>query len=343
MNYFFGYTPTLVREVNWTFSLNHLFLFLVVCAAFAALYFGLHAKTERGKRITKLVLASVLAVFEIGRYIFFVLQYRAAVGSLAGFNWVGTIPFSQCGIMSITMSIILFISALKRTPSGTVMQFFYNLLFGVGLIGGVLTFTTNDNLNGWFSILHWRNIQTIVVHLLLVFVPIYLIKIGEFRPRMKNLWMIAVGYLSIGIISMTGSQIAGDNFAYALGIYVIFETVGIDWITIPFPWHLLPLLGAMMLLAAALYLPFEIYHRKKHGKDQKPIIQNTRFHIARFVTFIGGYISTLVLLLVIPQAFNATPIVSWLGLVCLVPLPILIGVVLLSWHFKGRALTRSMI
>ena len=311
MNYFFGFEST--GQYEFLYNLNHLIFLLLVIGALFALFFGLHAKTGKGIRITKIVLASVMALLEGGRYTYLMVYYFSTHGS---FDWVGRIPFSMCGQMSITTIIILYVSAFRKT-NGRILQYFYNILLGCALWGGVLTFGSPQIINGEFSIMHFRNFQTTVIHIMLIFIPVYLIKIGELQVRLKNFWIIAVGYLAIGIISMTGAQISGNNFAYALYIDLLR-----DWnIYIPFPWHLPPIFLTMLVLPGICYSIFEAIYRKSNPQLTmgKPLSNQQRLILS------CSFILSFTLHLAISSLLGAAPVANWLGLVCIIPLGVLIG------------------
>ncbi|MCL2362799.1 MAG: YwaF family protein [Defluviitaleaceae bacterium] len=311
MNYFFGFEST--GQYEFIYNLNHLVLVLLVIGALFALYFGLHAKTDKGIRITKTVLASTMLFFEGGRYIYLMIYYSSIHSS---FDWIGRIPFSMCGIMSITTIAVLYVSAFHKT-NGRTMQLFYNILFGCAMWGGILTFGSPEIINGEFSIMHFRNFQSIFIHIMLIFAPIYLIKIGELKVRLKNFWMVAVGYLAIGIISMTGSQTTGNNYANALYIDMIR-----GWnIHIPFPWHLPPMFLALLVVPAVYYCVFEFAYKKWNPLPA----QSKQFSKGQWTILSCGFILSFALILLIPSWLGATPIENGLGLLCLVPLGTLIA------------------
>ena len=322
MNYFFGFEST--GQYEFLYNLNHLILVFLVIMALFALFFGLHSKTDKGVRITKIVLASVMAFFEVGRYIYRMIYSFSIYGS---FDWLGTIPFSMCGMMSITMIFVLYVSAFRKA-GGKAMQIFYNILFGCAMWGGILTFGSPQMVNGEFSIMHFRNFQTIAIHIMLIFVPIYLIKIGEFQVRLKNFWMVAVGYLFIGIVSMVGSQINGYNYANALYIELLK-----DWnIYIPFPWHLPPMFLAMLVIPAVYYSFFEIIYRKKnlHTAESK------EFSKRQWLIFGCGFLLSFALLLLISLLIGGELAASWLGLLCLIPFVALIASIWFAFNCKTQ-------
>jgi len=324
MNYFFGFEST--GQYEFLYNLNHLILGLLVIGALFALFFGIHAKTEKGIRITKIVLASVMVFFEGGRYLYLMIYGFQVYGN---FDWLGTVPFSMCGMMSITMIVVLYVSAFRKTR-GHWMPVFYNILLGCALWGGVLTFVSPQMINGEFSIMHFRNFQSIIIHIMLIFVPIYLIKIGELQVRLRNFWMVAVGYLSIGIISMTGSQINDNNFAYAMYIDML-----IDWnINIPFPWHLPPMFFAMLLVPAIYYSIFEFVYWKRNPQAT----ESKQFSKRQWLILGCGYALSFALTLLISSLLGATPVANGLGLLCIVPLGILFASIGFMFNHEAQNL-----
>ena len=315
MNYFFGFDVRLAEAVEYSFNLNHLFLLLGTVGIILAMYFGIHTKTKKGIKITKIVLASVLIVFELGRSIYNYLLYTGHYGmQFSDIFWSQMLPLaSVCGTMCVFTIVVLFVSAFKK-EQGTVMQFLFNILLGTALAGGVLTFITPQMVDGSIPILHWRNAQTLVVHMLIIFVPLYLIKIGELKMRLGNIWIPAVGFIMAGMVTMTVSQIGGTNNAFQLVVQELTD-MGIH---IPFPWHLPIMLAFMFLFPLSIYGGFAIFGRKE--PREKPVIVNEKLYKLSLATIIGGVVFSTFLYLFIPSMFPTRPILSWVGLVCVIPL-----------------------
>ena len=250
MDYFFGFDSNLAQDIDWFFNINHLFLILWVVGFIVLCCFLFHSKSEKGKKITKLSLAVILFVLEVGRTIYKLVAHKQANGTLEGFNWWWNISFQMCAIMCWTTIITLVLSAFLKKEN-KFLQFLYNILFGCAMLGGILTFCYPDCLTANKPFLHFVNIQTVTVHALLIFVPIYLIKIKEFKVEIKNLWKVVAGYAYIGCVSMTASLISGNCFAYALK-FDLFD------LGVPFPWHLPVVMILLLAVDAVIYGAFEI-------------------------------------------------------------------------------------
>ena len=364
MNYFFSFTPTTIGQPDdFIFTLNHLMLAFVVVAVLCALFFGLHAKSKKGQRITLLVIACTILTLELGRIIWIILHRTRYLDM--GFDmafWVRAIPFSVCGIMSFTTLTTLLVSFFKKDTQSRGLQLFYNILLGTALTAGVMAFIIPQLVLHHFSLLHFRNFQTIVNHIFLIFVPIYLIKIGWLKVRMKNLWMPAVGFIGVGSILMTGSQVSGQNLGEAL-YSAVPEMAGL---TIAFPWHYLFIFSVVFLLPTGVFGVFEwLYKRKGRGvkvaeaietcdsaqatQDEVSVPTVTSSTVAWYKDknaciyasmIFGTVLLGLLALLLIPMSFSISPITSGLGLLCLIPLCILIGGIYAALYVRQKLDTR---
>ena len=262
MNYFFGYETKLAQGIDWFFNVNHLMLILFIAGFIVLCSFLFSAKSDKGKRITKLALAAVLIVLEVGRTIYKYKMHVYNGGTAKDFNWWWNISFQMCAIMCWTTIVTLILSAFLKKDN-KLLQFLYNILFGCALVGGVLTFAYPDCLTEDRAFLHFVNIQTVIVHALLIFVPIYLIKIKEFKVEIKNIWKTLAGYVAVGCIAMSASLISGNNFAFSLK----FDMIDLG---LPFPWHLPVVMLVLFGIDVVLYGSFEIVRliKKKMNKQQ---------------------------------------------------------------------------
>lgn len=267
MNYFFGFDTKLNGKIDWFFNFNHLFLITFVVGFIVACLFLFHAKSEKGKKVTKISLACILAVLEIGRTVYKLAEHLASNGTMANFNWWWNISFQMCAIMCWTTVITLVLSAVLKKDN-KILGYLYNILFGCAMLGGALTFCYPDCMSADRAFLHFVNIQTVVVHSLLIFVPIYLIKIGEFKVEFKNIWKVFVGFILVGSLAMTASLISGQNFAYSLKFNLI--NLGIA-----FPWHLPVVMMLLFAMDLLLYGSFELVRLigRKLKKQEKIIIE----------------------------------------------------------------------
>lgn len=327
MNFFFGFDVRLKEAIDWFFNLNHLFLLLWVAGFIVLCCFLFHAKSEKGKRATKISLAVILFVLEVGRTIYKYLMHVHNGGTASDFNWWWNISFQMCAIMTWTTIVTLILSACLKKEN-RFLQYLYNILFACAMIGGILTFCYPDLLSADRPFLHFENIQTVTVHALLIFVPIYLIKIKEFKVEFKNFWKVFVGYVFIGCVSMTASLISGNNFAYALN----FDLIDLG---LPFPWHLPVLMLILSAFSAVIYGIFELirYLRGKKVSALAPqseveqkeenvsnVQVKSKLSLALYIVSIVSAIVFGTLILLGEASMIGKDSKTLLGLLCLLPL-----------------------
>lgn len=311
MNYFFGFETKLAEEIDWFFNANHLFLLLFVAGFIVISYFLFSAKSEKGKKITKLVLAGILFLLEVGRIVYKYLLHISHGGTAQNFGWWWTISFQMCAIMTWTTIITLILSAFLKKEN-KLFNYLYNILMGCSLIGGALTFCYPDCISGDRPFLHFLNIQTVLVHALLIFVPIYLIKIGDLKVELKNIWRLFVGYVWIGSLSMATSLISGENFAFAKE-FDLFD------LGLQFPWHLPIVMIILVALSTCIYSIFELIRRRKNKKVSTEIIQQTTHKFGKML-YVTSILTAIVFGLLIVLGVAAiigkeTPTI--LGVFCL--------------------------
>ena len=313
MNYFFGFETKLATETDWMFNGNHVFLLLWVAGFVTACYFLFSAKSEKGKKITKLVLAGVLFALEVGRIVYKYLLHCSHGGTALDFNWWWTISFQMCAIMTWTTIVTLVLSAFLPKNS-KILSYLYNILFGCALLGGALTFCYPDCMSSDRPFLHFVNIQTVTVHALLIFAPIYLIKIGEFKVELKNIWKLFVGFVLVGGLSMSASIISGENFAFA-------KEFGLFDLGLPFPWHLPVVMIILVAVSTLIYGIFEIVHKRKDmNQPKKEQPQVNKLGKALYATTIASAIVFGMLIILGIAAILGSTTVTWLGALCLLGL-----------------------
>ncbi len=337
MNYFFGFDNVLQQDVDWFFNINHFLLILMVAAFIVSWYFMLSAKSEKGKRVTKIGLACVLFVLEISRIIYKYLMHLHNGGNASNFNWWWNISFQMCAIMTWTTIITLILSATLKKEN-KFLQLLYNILFGCAMIGGFLTFMYPDCITSNYPILHFVNIQTILVHALLIFVPIYLIKTKDFIVEIKNFWNVFVGYVYVGAVSMTASLISGNNFAYSLN----FDLVDLG---LPFPWHLPVVMIVISCISLIIYGVFELayYIRKKRNNQNNETTKNKiETNQLGLLLYIVSIISSVLfsMLIILSTAYLIGQAKTLLGLLCLLGLIYMILMVLFSNQIKQYIYTQ---
>lgn len=330
MDYFFGFDNTLSQSIDWFFNLNHFFLLCFVAAFVVMCCFLFHAKSEKGRKATRIALACILFVLEVSRIVYDYLRHVHNGGTAESFNWWWAISFQMCAIMTWTTIITLVLSAFLKKEN-KFLQFLYNILFGCAMIGGFLTFCYPDCITSNYPILHFINIQTILVHALLIFVPIYLVVSKQFVVEIKNIWKVAAGYVYIGAVAMTASLVSGNNFAYSLDLDLVD-------LGLPFPWHLPVLMLVMVAIASLIYGAFELARfikRKRNPQAQEILPKPETSKLDKSIYIVSNICAILFgALIVLGTASLIGSVKSMLGIFCLLGLVYMVLVLVFAENYR---------
>lgn len=322
LNSFFETTPEQPISVDWLYSWQHLLLVLFVVGALCGLYFLKNIKCRKGINIIKISIATTIVLLEIGRIIWkFGCAFDASNGNpLTITQAFQAIGFHMCNYASFICAASLYLSVFIK-QGNYYLEIFKEFSVGCGLVGAGLFFIYPEGLVGNIDFFSWWNIESIIDHTLLIFVPIYYISIGELTIRIKNLWRVAIGYLFVGCTSMSASIIANFNFSFSLDMNLIAGFSNY----FPFPLHMLPLIAVVFCVPTLIYLIGEYCYRRKQNKIGTPVIkqvktiENKKAHNLSIVYFSIGIISSIPLLFLLAfLTYHNEP--SWWGLLCILPI-----------------------
>lgn len=264
LDYLFGFTPTYTNEVSYMFNLNHIYLLLFVAASVIALILIFKNRSKKTQDIMLVTVAILMIVLELSRFIWKTANHFNNGGAIDNWNWAWNFSFQLCTIMTWFVSISILIGVFAKKEKWN--KFSYSTMVGIALISGILTFLYPDLVDGSYSILHFRNAQTIIDHTLLIFIPLFLIFAKRVKIELKNIWMPVAGLFGSAAIAMTMSLITDNNFMFMLKAGLL-EDIGVK---LPFPWHLLPL-GALFF-----FFQFLIFGGIELGRKVKTIIYNKK-------------------------------------------------------------------
>jgi len=332
MGNFWNYLYWLPEPTYWVFTINHLYLIAFVIVLILVLYFLLPTKSEKAMRITFLVIGLVIAILEILRIVWAYGYFTALNAPTDSAFWWWTISFQICAI-SAWSTVVTMIGSFFAKKENRVLQFMYPVLLGMSLVGAALSFIYPDMIEEMKPFFHFRNLQTVVTHTLLIFSPIYLIKTKRYVVKMSDLWKVAFGWFTAICISMSASLISGQCFGFALRCSLM-EDVGLF---IPFPFHLI-LLGIIMMFVSFLVFGLSVLIRKRKGTkipSTKSEILNKKMYRESILLFVISCIVGLASLFVIALEVNLT---SWWGLACLLPIPLTGGFLYLSFDIRSKTI-----
>lgn len=262
-NFFFNPDNKLAEDIEWMFNLNHIYLLLGVALIIGLITFGVTRLSNKAQSKFLLGGGIALIVLEFGRIFYKMHSHLVHNPTLEGFNWWWNISFQMCAIMVWFVGINLIVFYFKNHDS-KYKQIAYNIMFGAALIGAVLSFAYPDMIDESHTLLHFRNLQTILAHGLLILLPTIIVATGRLKVRYKNIGKVFLGLVGVAIIAMTASQISGQNFAFMLEFGLLTDA-GIE---VPFPLHIPILAAIFFVLTSLLYAPFELV-RLLNKKEQE--------------------------------------------------------------------------
>lgn len=318
----FGFEDFPTYRINWFSTTGKLILFGVVIVIGTILLLALPKKNAKAIKISKICLAIVLTVLELGRILWYYLRHLE-YGDV--FNVWLRINFHMCTMMVWTNVFLLFASCFFKKEN-KLMVALYNITFGVGILGAVMTFVYPEFIDPFFTIWNFRNSQTILTHIILIVSPLYLLWTKHYSIKAENLWYNALGLLLVGNISSLAGACSNYNFAYCF--YCNFLTsIGIN---IEFPYHIWFMLCAILLIDFIFYMLVDIIKSlKKH--------ERLRFKFTKFDMY--GALITLVFIIIHPFIMQAilphAP--TSLGWLFLIPITIIIlSIVTVNYIFKPK-------
>ena len=324
----FGFDATLPVAEEWLFNTNHLFLALAVVASVVFLCLIISPKSDVGKKICKLCIAFILLLLEVGRMIYRFRYYEHIGYTPATMNWWLVINFHNCTILTWITIGTLIASCFVEKENKT-LQFFYNVMFGCGVLGGLLTFTYPLTLNGSYPIYHFVNMQTIITHTLIIVSPILVVKMGDLKVELKNVWQLFVYYIAVGCIALTASMCGYCNFAF---------TLYMNWITldIPFPYHIFVIMGVLVAFETLVYAIFELFRHIRNKRlgivSQKTTRNKTDLFVTIFMYSSFMLISCVIYSIIAINVWHNEA--TYLGLLELLTLAYFISGMIYSNHYS---------
>ena len=256
LKYLFGFETYSEERVDFFFNLSHLLLLTVISSVIFISILFLKRLGQREQNRVLLACAVLLIVLELSRIGYNMFMHLYFNNSLAGFDWWQAISFQMCAMMVWFTAFSQFLLLSEKAEK--LKDFCCNLMFGGAMVGASMSFLVPALIHTNRPILHFLNMQTIMTHALLIFVPAYLAATKRFQIRFKNTGKVMLGLLFTAAIAMTASQISGNNFMF-MKSFSFLENLGLF---LPFPLHIPLMAAGFYLFVAALYLPFEIKTKK---------------------------------------------------------------------------------
>lgn len=166
--------------------------------------------------------------------------WSALVGK---WNIVEYLPLHLCSAFVILNSIMLFTRSYK----------IYEYSYFLGIGGALQAFLTPDA--GIYGLPHFRAVQTLVAHGLIITEAIYMTVVEGFRPTWPSIGRIFIGANIYMVFVGLVNWLLGSNYMF---IAHKPETASLLDVLGPWPWYIISLELVGFVMCLILYLPFAL-------------------------------------------------------------------------------------
>lgn len=241
--YFFTYIDNIPDKLHGTlFSVQHLLAMGMVVCLWGIMLLLFKDKSDE-KKWRMLILVSLLLPLLEGAQ---VLWYN----SVGQFSWGYTLPLHLCSLMCIILPI------MTITRNGLLMEYSY----AIGLAPALLTLVTPDVY--YYPAFSFIYFQTMLVHGIICFIPIFMVFGMDFRPDIRKLPKVIGMLIGFALLVTPVNCFTNGNYFFlrypAPGspMEAFARLVGS-------PWYLIPtfLMGCVLWLI--LYAPFVVTQKLK--------------------------------------------------------------------------------
>lgn len=228
------------------FSQSHFIVLAVFAVSVAMLYVGRNwLQAGKRSRYGRYGLAAVLAASE--------LTLNAWYVSEGVYNVKDTLPLELCSLsLYISIAMLLLRSRLL-----------FPVVYFAG-IGGALQALLTPVL--YYDFPHFRFIQFFVAHIAIILSALYMVWVESFRPTLKSLFA-TIGFLNVALVVVFFvNRITGGNYMFVArkpDTASLLDYLG------PYPWYLLSMEAAALVIFLLLLAPFAGSPRSAAGKRSK--------------------------------------------------------------------------
>ena len=221
------------------FGPGHLLALALVAGVVAFLVWGWRDPTETAKRRARWLIIASIVIVEVAWH-----AWNIAHGS-----WTIRyhLPLHLCSL-SIIGSIYVLMTRHYRV---------YEIIFFIGIAGAGQTLLTPEA--GIYGLPHFRAVQTLAAHGLIVIALVYVTAIEGLRPTWGSIWktmLFANVYMAFVTVI---NYLIGSNYMYTLrkpDSASLLDLMG------PWPWYLFVAEFIALAMFAMIYLPFAIADRR---------------------------------------------------------------------------------
>ena len=221
------------------FGPGHLAALAIIACTCAFLIWGWKEPSETAKRKVRLLLLGI----------FFFVE-----GSWHGWNLLNDawsvqrhLPLHTCSI-SAWCSIFILLTRSYRV---------YEIIFFIGIAGSLQTLLTPEA--GVYGLPHFRAVQTLAAHGLIIITMVYMTATEGYRPTWRSLWKtMLLGNVYLVVVTCI-NVLLGSNYMYTLykpATASLLDHMG------PWPWYIVTGEVVALLMFTLLYLPIALLDKR---------------------------------------------------------------------------------
>lgn len=263
-DYFFSYIDDIPKSIhNTLFSVQHLLALGIVVCTWVILLLLFKDKSAAVKWRVILLISLLLPILEGAQ-----IAWYKAIGE---FSWGYTLPLHLCSLMSIILPV------MAITKNSLLQEYAY----AMGLAPALMTLLTPDVY--YYPAVSFIYMQTMLIHGIICFIPIFLIFAMGFKPDVRKLPKVIAMLIGLAILIVPVNYLTDGNYfflrypAEGSPMELFAEMFGR-------PGYLIPTFLLGCVLWAALYLPFifagwSTKRRQLKQKDQEQIQEEEKQHV----------------------------------------------------------------
>lgn len=244
---------------SYIFKLPHL-LYLIACVfTFFLLMWLFKSKNPKISKIIILVCCLLLLGFKYGGEAVFIYEWYHFPEPISSyshplFDFRTLISFQVCGINNVLLPLVVLfnIKPLK------------DFVYTSSVIGGIAVILYPAGvLFGDPLVITFPMLRTLIVHFLLVFLPLYLYKINDFRLKRKNWKNVLWGVIAVIAWAMFGNLVVDPNANNMFLMVNPFYGGPVPFLNqLPNGIHAIFLITIIFLVYILLYFLADLYQRK---------------------------------------------------------------------------------
>lgn len=162
------------------------------------------------------------------------------------------LPLHLCAMQSLFIPLAVF---TKKTC-------FQEFIYATSVLGGIFGILFPTGVAEVYPLFHYQTIQTVLLHMLLILVPLALIVTGAFRPSARNFPKVLLIFLCVAFVAAVVDFSSGENYMF---LNLPPQGTPLVWFY-EYGGHLFYLLTTFVVLAGislSMYLPFQLHAHKQ--------------------------------------------------------------------------------